>query len=114
MSVLRVDLVDQFGPVANGEDEVTRKDEVERVLFPRPLLLNVVEFEAAVWRHPALISLRFDMRLHPNMLTILAVLAQCQLPTPRAMLEIITSSNRAGHTHIGGRVHIGNVDRPDA
>ena len=49
---LRVDLVYQPRPVPDGKDEVAGKDEVERVLSPGPLLLNVVELEAAIWRDP--------------------------------------------------------------
>lgn len=47
-----VDLVDQAWPVADGQEEVARKDVVERARLPGPVLLDVVELELAVGWDP--------------------------------------------------------------
>ncbi len=51
-------LMNQFLPVANREEEVTRVYEVEFVSVC-PLLLNVINLEPAVWGKPVIDQFKF-------------------------------------------------------
>src|SRR5438309_11149241 len=40
-------------PASNCTNEIAVMDIIKRLLVPRPVVLCVIEFEFAVWRHPA-------------------------------------------------------------
>lgn len=49
---LLITLPDELRPISNGEEKVSRMNEVEFILIS-PLFFNVVNLEAAVSRYPA-------------------------------------------------------------
>lgn len=48
----RMGLVNETRPIADCEQQISPKDEIKAVLFPSPILLNIVEFKRAVWWNP--------------------------------------------------------------
>lgn len=52
MGRVLVALINQFGPIADGKEQIARKYEVEAVWAPHPGLLNIIKLKATIWRNP--------------------------------------------------------------